>query len=67
MKQRDYDLHAISLLIAIALHKFDDTELDAKEDCIIAFRCIRRHITKGEDGKRYGSLKAYLAMQGVDD
>ena len=62
-------LHALSLQIAATYHTLDRISLpsfddEALQDIILAYRFIRRHISKGEDGKRYGANEAHRMMQG---
>lgn len=64
--QTDLILHALSLQIAATYHivtsaTYDD---DAPDDIKLAYRSIRRHISKGDDGKRYGANEAHRMMQG---
>jgi hypothetical protein len=70
--QSDITLHALSLQIAAAYHlvavgDFGPVLTDNDEalvDILTAYRCIRRHISKGVDGKRYGAESAHKMMQG---
>ena len=61
--QLDITLHALSLQIAAAYRMAGDNE-DTLDDIILAYRAIRRHISKGDDGKRYGANDAHRMMQG---
>lgn len=38
-------------------------DMDTANQLLTAYRNIRRHISKGEDGKRYGAQEAHEAMQ----
>lgn len=64
--QLDITLHALSLQIAAAYHLATSGPFneDLPDDIITAYRSIRRHITKGPDGKRYGAESAHKMMQG---
>ena len=56
----DNHLHDISLEIAKAYKEYySKGELQIANELLTAYRNIRRHINKGEDGKRYGSRIAY--------
>lgn len=63
----DMLLHSLSLQIATAYHVAREIPLttEAKDDLIMAFRNVRRHINKDEDGDRFGSFSAFQAMQGL--
>ena len=62
----DRILHALSLQIAVAYTQLDMAAMDdeALQDIILAYRSIRRHISKGKDEKRYGAEAAHKMMQG---
>ncbi len=64
--QSDITLHALSLQIAAAYTQLDMAAMDdeALQDIILAYRSIRRHISKSDDGKRYGANDAHRMMQG---
>lgn len=66
--KNDLKLHAISLMIADVFNEAyndqDTEDSSMSEDLLMAFRCVRRHITKGQDGKRYGSSEAFQMMKG---
>lgn len=70
--QLDITLHALSLQIAavyrMAKGNPDNMPLfdleDRLDDIILAYRSIRRHISKMDNGKRYGSNDAHRMMQG---
>lgn len=60
----DNHLHDISLEIAKAYKEYyAKGELQIANELLTAYRNIRRHINKGEDGKRYGSRIAYESMR----
>jgi hypothetical protein len=60
----DSFLHNISLDICVAFkYYYEHNEMQIANELLTSYRNIRRHISKGEDGKRYGSRKAYEAMQ----
>jgi len=60
----DSHLHKISLDIAIAFKEYyAKGDMQIANELLTAYRNIRRHINKGEDGKRYGSRIAYETMQ----
>ena len=60
----DNHLHDISLEIAKAYKEYyAKGELQIANELLTAYRNIRRHINKGEDGKRYGSRIAYDATR----
>jgi hypothetical protein len=48
-----------------ALHQNENRNDEVCDDMLMAFRCIRRHMNKGDNGKTLGSHSAYLAMQGL--
>lgn len=62
----DQILHALSLQIAVAYHQLNATAMDDEslQDIILAYRSIRRHISKGKDEKRFGAEAAHKMMQG---
>ena len=67
-QQVNEDLHAISLDLAYIWResyanrgKISDDQWDAVMEAYIH---VRRAITKGEDGRRFGARAAYKAMQG---
>jgi hypothetical protein len=68
----DMLLHSLSLQIAAVYHNTHEVHENAgfeergemHDDIITAYRCIRRHIRKGEDGKRFGAAEAHKMMQG---
>lgn len=62
----DQILHALSLQIAVAYHQLNMTAMDDEslQDIILAYRSIRRHISKGKDEKRFGANEAHRMMQG---
>lgn len=63
----DFALHGASLAIAkayVGAYNNPDTDICVLDDLLTAFRNVRRHITKGEDGTRYGAQAAHKAMQG---
>lgn len=70
--QLDITLHALSLQIAavyrMAKGNPDNMPLfdleDRLDDIILAYRSIRRHISKGKDEKRFGAEAAHKMMQG---
>ena len=60
--------HALSLMVAAEYrveHQKENRDDEACDDMLMAFRCIRRHMEKNENGKTFGSHSAYLAMQGL--
>ena len=59
-------LHAMSLELARIWHSTPGDHLSNEQwDAIMeAYIHVRRAITKGEDGKRFGANAAYKAMQG---
>ena len=58
-------LHSASVTLgAIIASSYSNLTPEAKADLITAFRNIRRHITVGEDGKRYGATEAARMIQG---
>lgn len=60
----DNHLHRISLDIAIAYKEYyAKGDMQIANELLTAYRNIRRHINKGEDGKRYGSRIAYDATR----
>ena len=60
----DNHLHKISLDIAMAFKEYyAKGDMDTANQLLTAYRNIRRHISKGEDGKRYGAQEAHEAMQ----
>ena len=60
----DTFLHSISLDICVAFkHYYEHNEMQIANELLTAYRNIRRHISKGEDGKRHGARQAYDAMQ----
>jgi hypothetical protein len=66
-------LHALSLQVAYAYHATrqmrDDMDTDEavnmQKDIIAAYCNLRRYISKGPDGKRYGAGDAHKMMQGL--
>ena len=67
-QQVNEDLHAISLDLAYIWRegyanrgKISDDQWDAVMEAYIH---VRRAITKGKDGRRFGARAAYKAMQG---
>lgn len=73
----DVLLHTISLQIANCyrivkegnedpIHPEHENEEEMLKDFIEAYTCIRRHINKGEDGKRFGASYANKVMQKGD-
>lgn len=63
----DLVLHDTSLAIAkayVGAYNNPNTDITILDDLMIAFRNVRRHITKDGDGNRYGSNVAHKAMQG---
>lgn len=64
MNLMDNHLHRISLDIAIAFKEYyAKGEEEIANELLTAYRNIRRHISKAENGKRHGSRIAYEAMQ----
>ena len=64
MKNTDKLLHSVSLTLgAVISGNWKDLSDDARMDLVAAFRNIRRHITTGTDGKRYGATEAWKMMQ----
>ena len=60
----DNHLHDISLEIAKAYKEYyAKGDMQIANELLTAYRNIRRHISKGEDGKRYGSRIAYDATR----
>jgi len=60
----DNHLHRISLDIALAFKEYyGKGDMQIANELLTAYRNIRRHINKGEDGKRYGSRIAYETMR----
>ena len=60
----DNHLHDISLEIAKAYKEYyAKGEMQIANELLTAYRNIRRHISKAENGKRHGSRIAYEAMQ----
>jgi hypothetical protein len=63
MNLLDRHLHKISLEIAVAFRElYHAGKKEAASDLLEAYRNVRRQISKGEDGKRYGSAEAGKAM-----
>ena len=63
----DLALHGASLEIAkayVGAYNNPNTDICVLDDLMEAFRNVRRHISKGEDGNRYGARAAHKAMQG---
>lgn len=63
----DLALHDASLAIArayVGAYNTHTTDITVLDDLMVAFRNVRRHISKGEDGNRYGAHAAHKAMQG---
>lgn len=63
----DLALHEASLAIArayVGAYNTSNTDITVLDDLLIAFRNVRRHITKCENGTRYGAHAAHKAMQG---
>jgi hypothetical protein len=69
----DRILHALSLQIVATYHATRqmrddmdmDTALQMQQELIAAYCNIRRYISKGPDGKRYGAGDAHKMMQGL--
>lgn len=60
----DNHLHDISLEIAKAYKEYyANGDMQIANELLTAYRNIRRHISKAENGKRHGSRIAYEAMQ----
>lgn len=67
----DMMLHSISLQIVACYKAVEqettlttiEAENDPLDDLVMAFRCVRRHISVGEDGKRFGSRAAFNALK----
>jgi hypothetical protein len=60
----DTYLHNISLDLCVAFkYYYARNEMQIANELLTAYRNIRRHISKGKDGKRHGSRQAYDAMQ----
>ena len=60
----DNHLHDISLEIAKAYKEYyAKGDMQIANELLTAYRNIRRHISKAENGKRHGSRIAYEAMQ----
>ena len=69
-KNVNEELHRMSIHLARMWH--DDKQHhyinnDQHDSIMEAYIHVRRAITKGEDGKRYGARQAYHAMQGEWD
>ena len=63
----DLALHDASLAIArayVGAYNTNTTDITVLDDLMVAFRNVRRHISKNEDGNRYGAHAAHRAMQG---
>jgi hypothetical protein len=63
----DLVLHDTSLAIAkayVGAYNNPGTDITVLDDLMVAFRNVRRHISKDENGSRYGSNVAHRAMQG---
>lgn len=75
MQPSDNDriLHALSLQIAATYHATrhmrndmdHETAITMQQELIRAYSNVRRYISKGPDGKRYGSGDAHKMMQGM--
>ena len=67
-QQVNEDLHRMSIHLARIWHngyaKRSDLTNEQWDSVMEAYIHVRRAITKGEDGKRYGAGQAYQAMQG---
>lgn len=67
-QQVNEDLHRMSIHLARIWSKGyanrSDLSNDQWEAVMEAYIHVRRAITKGEDGKRFGARAAYKAMQG---
>ena len=60
----DTFLHNISLDICEAFkYYYAKNDMQIANELLTSYRNIRRHISKGEDGKRHGARQAYDAMQ----
>ncbi len=69
----DRTLHALSLQIVAAFHATrhmrdnmdTETALQMQQELITAYCNVRRYISKGPEGKRYGAGDAHKMMQGL--
>jgi len=60
----DTYLHNISLDICEAFkYYYAKNDMQIANELLTSYRNIRRHISKGKDGKRHGARQAYDAMQ----
>lgn len=65
MNNSDRLLHSVSVTLGCVISSgWKDMPEEMRDDLMIAFRNIRRHISKGEDGKRYGATEAGRMVQG---
>ena len=67
MKNQSQDrlLHSISVTLGCVISSgWENMPEDMRSDLVTAFRNIRRHISEGEDGKRYGATEAARMIQG---
>ena len=65
MKNQDRLLHSVSVTLGCVISSgWENMPEDMRSDLVTAFRNIRRHITVGEDGKRYGATEAARMIQG---
>ena len=66
MKNQDRLLHSVSITLGCVISSgWENMPEDMRTDLVTAFRNIRRHISKGEDGKRYGATEAGRMIQGI--
>jgi hypothetical protein len=69
----DRILHALSLQIVATYYATrqmrddmdTDTALQMQQELIAAYSNVRRYISRGPDGKRYGAGDAHKMMQGL--
>ena len=65
MKNQDRLLHSVSVTLGCVISSgWEKMPEDMRVDLVTAFRNIRRHISEGKDGKRYGATEAARMIQG---
>lgn len=65
MEKQDRLLHSVSITLGCVISSgWKDMPEDMRTDLLTAFRNIRRHISIGENGKRYGATEAGRMVRG---
>jgi hypothetical protein len=65
MEKQDRLLHSVSVTLGCVISSgWENMPKEMRDDLMMAFRNIRRHITVGEDGKRYGAAEAGRMVKG---